>query len=382
MVERFLTPFEKGNPQRAMTQNALCFGRITKVYPTDRMCEVKTFGSHAGASDNSIPRCQWLSLDGHPDGDGLGAIPRVGSFCIVAFVDNEPFVLGFFRPLSGDTTKAAVSGGDLSEDLNEGDRFLMTSAGNKITVRASGEIEIHANATCKTFYFPNQSLINTLCRNYELRSDAYVVDSLNLGKSNNTYSRFEYRKNLDRSFICVVEHGIVDSDNPEVIYKQEFGIGDDELGIKSVVRTKTVKQSGETETFIRNADAAEGIRLILKPDGNVSLNVMGKTNITVAPNGDTKIDVGPGKSTLSLTADGKLSVVTTDAVNIKATGKVLIDSAADIDIKSGGKLNLKGTKIGLNGMATGITTKSSHQGVVDLITGVPVTESQTVFGDV
>jgi hypothetical protein len=87
---------ERGHTGR--TDSGLAFGRITKVYPEERMVEVKTFMGMDGRDDQHISKCQWISLDGNPQGDVSGAVPRVNSYCLVFWVDGMPFVFGHSTP--------------------------------------------------------------------------------------------------------------------------------------------------------------------------------------------------------------------------------------------------------------------------------------------
>lgn len=57
-------------------------------------------------------------------------------------------------------------------------------------------------------------------------------------------------------------------------------------------------------------------------------------------------------------------------------------SGGDHVIQAGGNVDVMGSQILLNGSASGVTTENSHMGVIDLITGVPVMPSTTVFADI
>jgi len=156
--------YESGNSARKSREEGLAFGRVTRVYEQERLCEVKTFFGSGVKNDNHIPKCQWLSADSSPDGDESGGLPRINSYCVVAFIGGEPIVLGFFSPL---TTEGSAAVGENREDLNEGDKIFKTVAGNKIILRTGGTIEIESARNCRTIYFPDNALINELCRNFE-----------------------------------------------------------------------------------------------------------------------------------------------------------------------------------------------------------------------
>jgi hypothetical protein len=81
-----------------------------------------------------------------------------------------------------------------------------------------------------------------------------------------------------------------------------------------------------------------------------------------------------GTKDLTIDAKGK--------ANITVKGNLTINVSGNADIKVSKNANIKAKKIALNGEKSGITTEMSHQGVIDLITGVPVKASKTVLGDV
>lgn len=368
------TPFESNSMYKQETVSTLTWGRITRVFPEKRMAEVKTFGSGA-TNDLHIASCQWLSADAHYEGDESSPIPRVNSYCVVAFIDSEPIIVGFFKPLSenGD----ANTGKDI-EEANEGDKVFRTVAGNKIILRSSGEVQIESTSGCRTTWFPQEDLINELCRNYEFRTDGGTIDWLNIDRKRKyTYLRKEVRDTSNRKNIILEESGTVDADNTPLIYRKRIGAGDlDDGGIKSIVHTVEIKNTGETDILIATADNKVGHKLNIKPDGSTNLNigdkaklniaasgdtsydVNGKAKLTIAPSGDTVIDVGPGKSTIKISASGNIEIIASTKVKVKAP------------------------KVELNGAASGITTANSHMNVIDLISGAPVTPSTTVFSDI
>lgn len=371
---------EKGNRWRDDVAQAMTMCRISKVFPEKRMCEVKTFGENGSTQDNSFT-CQWLSSDASPEGDESSVIPRINSLGIVAFVDGEPFIIGFLRPLNDEGTAAIENPDTEQEVLNEGDKVIKTVGKNKLILRASGEIQIESTRTCRTIYFPNNHLINTLCRNYEFRTDGGTEDWVHYDsnrQSKNTVRRIEERDQLTRNNIVYTETGTVDQATPALIFRRRFGKGDTKNGgILSVVRTVEVLNTGETTVFVRAPDATEGHHfnvkpsgetttsiggtrhvMNVKPTGETNINVAGKANVNIKPSGLTVIDVGPGKSTITISPAGK------------------------IEIKTSAEIQATSPKINLNKGISGVTTTNSHFNVVDFITGVEIVPSETVFSDV
>ena len=375
--------YERNNDFRSDIDQGITFCRVTRVFPEKRMCEVKTFGGRGFKTDNHISNCQWISTDANPDGDESGAIPRVNSYGLLAFVEGEPFIIGYWKPLS---SAGEANVGDVLEELNEGDRVLKTIGKNKIILRTSGEIQIESTRVCRSIWFPERDLLNTLCRNYEFRTDGGTIDWEHVDENdsiNDTVFREEIRDNITRSNIVKTEVGTIERNNP-LIFRKQFGKGVDGDDIASVVHTTEIKNTGETDVFIRSADASNGYKLNIKPSGETTLNigdranlnikntgattynVAGKATVTIQPSGDTTIDVGPGKSVINIAASGNISITASANVNVKASSNVVVKAA----------------QVQLNGTASGILTSNSSYGVVDFVTGVPLVPSSTVFGDV
>ena len=367
---------ERGNNHREQTQTGLCFGRITRVYPEQRMCEVKTFGADGIHGDNHIGRCQWLSSDANPDGDESTVIPRLNAYCVVGFINGEPFIIGFFKPLN-DTGHANITDG-VEEEINEGDKSTTTIGGNKVILRASGEIQIESTSTCKTVYFPKGHLINHLCRNYEFATDGGTVEWVQYDSGLNTLEtvkRTEIRDDSKRSNIIFTEAGTIIKGNP-LIYSRQIGKGVEGIEIEDVVHTTEIKNTGETDVFIRAAGNDNGHKLNIKPSGETTLDICGKSVTKMLPTGDTSIDVN-GKANVSIKADGTTTISVGPGKSV-----ITIKPDGNIELVATTKVKVKAPKVELNGSASGITTKNSHQGVIDLISGAPVTPSSTVFSDI
>lgn len=334
------TIYERGNNTREQLHSGIAFGRITRVFPEKRLCEVKTFMGRGSMDDNHLPGVQWLNLDSSPDGDESGVIPRVNSYGLVFYVDGEPFVLGFFSPLTGS--------GDASgkkEDLNEGDRVLKTLANNKIILRSHGEIQIESTRTCRTIYFPDRHLLNTLCRNYEFRTDGGTVDWLNINAQDDTLYRRELRDNIKRKNLIIEEYGAVSG---ELISRVSIGAGS-ASGIEQPVWTQTTKNTGETELFIRTPGASSGHKYTILPSGQTELNIADKTKLTIEPSGQTTLDVGPGNCILVISPSGQVTLTTKDKVNVTAKSDVSITTEGKLDATAKGKATIKANMIDIDG---------------------------------
>jgi hypothetical protein len=355
--------YEAQNEDRQSISNAIAFGRITRVFPERRACEVKTFFGKGAADDNHIPNCQWINLDGHPDGDESAVIPRVGSFGFVFYIDGEPFFFGFMRPLAAN---GSAETGEILEPLNEGDRVLKTIGKNRIIMRAHGEIQIESTRTCRTIYFPDFNLINTLCRNYEFRTDGGTVDWKNDG-NNNTLSRQEWRDTLERANIIVEEKGRVSG---EILWREQIGLGGTNLAPSSVVYTRTVKNTGETELFIRAPDAPSGHNLKILPDGQTDLNIADKTSVQIKPTGEVTLDVGPGNAVLNIKPDGSVSLTTKSTIDATADKDISMTTKANMSATVGGNLDANVT-----GNLSAQCAKATIKANSNVFTGGAVTDN-------
>lgn len=368
--------YESQNSDRQSIANAIAFGRITRVFPETRSCEVKTFFGKGAADDNHIPNCQWINLDGHPDGDESAVIPRVNSYGFVFYIDGEPFFFGFFRPLS---ITGSAETGSILEPLNEGDRVIKTVGKNRIIMRAHGEIQIESTRTCRSIYFPDRNLINTLCRNYEFRTDGGTIDWKNDG-SDNTLSRQEWRDTLNRTNIIVEEKGLVSG---EILWREQIGLGGTNLTPSSIVYTRTVKNTGETELFIRAPNASSGHNLKILPDGQTDLNIADKTSVQIKPTGEVTLDVGPGNAILNIKPDGSVSLTTKSTISATADKDISMTTKANLSATVGGNLSANVTgnlsaqcakaeiKAGANVFKGPMVT--THPVNNDPITGIPLT---------
>lgn len=118
--------------------------------------------------------------------------------------------------------------------------------------------------------------------------------------------------------------------------------------------------------------ASRAMQMQVKKDGTTTLNIGdGSAIVNISPDGAIAIT---SKSTVSVTATGD--------IGLKTDGGVNVDAGGDVNVTASGNATVKATKISLNGEASGIITSNSSGGVVDYITGAPLTPSTTVFGDI
>jgi len=305
----------------------MCLGRVIFIDSTSRTCRVRTIGAAMfGTDDQDLQnvKCQHLLWDGA--GSYAVAMPTVGTYVIIAFVNSEPVIVGVY-PLSN-----TLGGGGRTnqQDLLPGDLAFVTATGSRVVIRSAGTVEIESTKGCRTYWFPTKETINTVCQNYELEPTGGYL------------------------------HWTVDQDTGATV-----------LDIKAFDNATV---TNATRLQFGSADSGALLDLAIGPvDENLDITSPVMT-LQVQPDGGTTINVGGGQVTISVTPDGKIDVNTSGDANITAGG--------DINVTASGNANVKAAQIALNGTSSGITTANSHMGVIDLITGAPVMPSTTTFGDV
>lgn len=372
--------YETDHPSRRETQSAIAFGRITAVFPEERLCEVKTFMGTGATEDLHIPKCQWLNMDANPEGDESSIIPRVNSTGLVFFINGEPFIFGYWRALTGDGKALA---GETPEKGTEGDKFISTVAGNRIRVRSNGVIEVISKDTLRSVYFPKDGLLFHICQNYEFRTDGGYQTWKRL-EGQNTLSVSEFRKDLLRSSIIVEEKGFVDN---QTIRRVRIGPGLPGVqGISLPIYEETVKNTGEVdlaigslkewklnikpsgEFSVKTGATAPAFTLTTQASGDTKLTITDKANVHIKPDGEIQID-NPG-ATLKITPSGEVSLVAKDKLKVDAQGGVEIKTAGEAEVTASGTVKVTGSTIQLNGSSGNVLTTATAP-VVDYITGAP-----------
>lgn len=389
------------HPTRIQQSSNIALGRIIDVDIKKRTCTVATLTGMGSIFDNTISECQWLCQDANPEGDESGSIPRRGSMGIVYFVDGQAFIGGYAKPL-GD--KGTTLRGNEASPLNEGDKYISTLAGNRLTVKINGRIELYATPGLSRNLIPTNEDIVDLCSGYDLRTSG----GLQIWKPSKTLTtlwRAEYFNTTSRLYLIEEKKGFVSSD---IIYKKSIGAGAQGVpqGTKLPTYTKTIGLSGETITAIHPplpegspsgylstigpdgsiailAGAAQTVKMTVESTGalEVDVNSLGNLRMTdagdfifagpiasasVLKTGDVElanavavmsmskegaITVENAVATLSMASEGDIVIsnptvtITISAageVSISAPQKVTIEGKAGVDITSIGPVNIEG----------------------------------------
>lgn len=400
MIKPNKSPWE-AKPYGAKT-SGIAMGYITRVYPESRTCEIKTFAGNPENCDNHIPNAQWLSLDAHPDGDESTSIPKSGAICLVFFVSGQPFVWGFLNPINKDggavNTDQEISA---KEVLNEGDKAMKATAGNRLILRAHGEVELVSTETCKIMLFPeDEELISIICKNYELATDGGQID-WKIDENDKTKYNAQYNDDLKESNALIDEIGTVDPEDESIIFRRTV------LNDVGEVFTQTINNDGEFTEFIRARLKDDGYLKNIKPDGTEKMVIGGKLIIekkpdgsmsiksnsnkavfNILPSGETSLSVNGGKALLTAEASGSVNILAGSGkckILIGAGGNITMEASSTVNCKAQ-TVNLQGSKVNLGSSVSDsvpmgrlilkmlnkfITTFNSHIHVLPPLIGGP-----------
>jgi hypothetical protein len=167
MVYREKSPY---SGQFDHMNGSTCFGYVVDVDESLRRARVKTLGKPGITDDLDLANVQWISLSLHPQGDDASVMPRIGAYCVILFINSEPYIIGYYRPLVDDSITEAPN----VTPLLPGDQGLTTIAQNSIVARAGGSIELTATQLCRILLLPSGNLVNLIGENYELDVDGGV----------------------------------------------------------------------------------------------------------------------------------------------------------------------------------------------------------------
>ena len=362
--------YERKHRSRTEKAFGVCLGQITKVFADERLCEVRTFSGAGSLNANVIKKCQWLSWDANPKGDESTNIPRRGSLCLVIYVDGEPYIIGYLRGLNGKL--GAVTGKE--EPCVEGDKVLSNVGGNKIKLSANGLIEFVSKATLKVLMFPTTSLLNILCRNFQMQSDGGYVEWSSQDDTSTLYTG-NFRNGLANTFVVQEQKGFVTSDIMRRVAVQT-GVGDLPVYEETIALTgevvRTVGAPGvpmhtftqdatgafstETNTYkaaveatgaftIENG-AGNGMSLSVDPVGAISLTNGAGNGLSLSVDATGAIDLSNGAgngftASVAATGDTDLTFGPTVTASISSSGEISLETTAfQLSVSSSGNLTI------------------------------------------
>lgn len=389
-------PWEGGHTD--LLDGKICFCRIYEINAEERTCSIKTYGSDVVVSDQDFQNVQWLSSYASPLGDEISAVPEPDSQAICVFAGGVPWIVGFFNPITLDSSTKIIDqeadgvdsqGGSAAqgkEKINIGDFIFRTAGRCRLALRRGGEIEIEATKLCKRTYFPAQNLINELSQNYEFATDGGTINWSHLTpESDLTVYRAEWRDGVDRTNIITEERGTVEQDSTLIhryIVKQGIETTVDEAEAppapvyqKDIYNDGTsnfkVNEYAYVENILSDGTYTQGINKYshytnIKPTGEMVININSNYQHTVLPTGETFIDIGleaeldpeadpivapedsrtKGKFALNIKPTGETSLKINEKISmtIKDSGLMTIDSGpgkSKVIIDPAGKITLE-----------------------------------------
>jgi len=298
--------FEAGNRYRIEKSFGIALGRVVKVFPKERICQVQTFHGSGNLGDNFINRCQWVNMDSNPEGDEATNIPRRNSLGLVFFVEGQAFIFGFFKPLQ---KKGSAAQGNEPSNLLEGDKVISTVGGNRITIKSNGIVEIFSNDTLKRIQLPTESKLIEICSRYDLRTDGGAILWTSNQDTKETLKQAEFRRDLLRSVVVFEEKGAVGG---STILKTRVGPPKPgSIGVSSSLYESSVDVDGSA---LLKVGPAGNVTAKASSTGSVELEINSLTRVKIAESGDTTIETTG--ATVSISASG--------AVEVKALGQVSI----------------------------------------------------------
>ncbi len=179
------------------------------------------------------------------------------------------------------------------------------------------------------------------------------------------YNRFELSIDNQYNWLAKSDSG------PYATVKTNLVRLDDSVGENLTLDKDTQTTTLNTKELVTNVKSDSRTTIdhdaVIEVKNNVTIHVVGNVTMTVDGNVNLTCKNLTAKVQENATVECK-------ELKAKASGNAQIEAGATAKVKS--------PKIYLNEGGTGITTMQSHLGVIDLISGVPVTPSETVFGDV
>lgn len=306
------------------------------------------------------------------NGEGIYAVPEVGSKCIVAVPSDgpPPFVLCFIMPMmtqptdtssedaeQGSNNSFTFSGGRMKS--KPGDIVAKGRDGNFMVLHRGGVAQFGATPLAQRICVPLQNLVTDIAQNYNLFSGG---GSINWGvqeRGNNNPGaemRQTFRVYANDQYADIrADVGRVRSPVPEPAgaagekgTMQQLGIGTDEEIVYELVlaRNGFETQSGEFKGVLGDVR----LRFFFDRGGNALLRFEGAVGARI-------------KDRFRLTVDKMVELISHEDIRVTS------DSTVDINGKSLVKVGTQGGTVQLNGGGRAVAHVGS---VVRVVVGAPV----------
>jgi len=376
-----------------------CIGRIVSVDPQLRRCNVKTLGLKGHTDDLDIRNVQILTISSNANGDENTALPRVGAYGIIVFVNSMPFILGYYTPVP------PTGSFDRKDDvpLLPGDQILKTVAGNRLILRSGGSVEIESTKLCRVYLLPSHNLLNMVCQNLEMETDGGFWRWVREDETDDTLYQLLAHDNLTPQNAVQLElgkavsgasldlfAGPVDDDN--IISENLFrfnveNTGETNLNVGPDLLNLNIQPTGALLLNITDAageeDAPTNFELAVEPTGDTTLNIgPGTFVLNVQPTGETDLNIGPDALTLNIQPTGETTTTIGDGgaynYSVQPSGDTTLDvgpGAVTFKATADGSATLKISKVGIGDGSTEI-----FQTLVDSITAIGQVKVLTPLG--
>ncbi|NBO09810.1 MAG: hypothetical protein EBV30_10845, partial [Actinobacteria bacterium] len=360
------SPYEGTLDQKLAGQN--CLGTIVSVDAEARTCRVKTIGLKHRTDDLDLFNVQWISLTASTNGDGAEdtSIPVPGQMGVVTFINNQPYIMGYYRPVvvpEDANTKAKVKDPNQTSEtlINTGDRIIKTLAGNKVILRSGGSVEIESNKLCRTYWIPARRRINTVCGTYELEVEGgFMYWSRDTETDKTTLRAFIYDA-LSPTNALDIQVGTPEDDS-KFLTMSLGAIDPTTFDVPLPVFNLAVTPAGDTDLTVGIKQqmslsiAADTGNITLETTGSITQKVTG--NVTQDIQGDISQTV---KGNVTETVEGTITDTAKKAVTFATDDALKVSAKGDATVSSDGNVNVSG-KGGANVTSDGSVTISGKGG--------------------
>jgi hypothetical protein len=364
--------------ERGNLGSLTCLGWIQSVDVTRRICTVQTIGTPGQTDNLLLDDVKILHNAWHPQGDEETYIPRVNSYCVILFVNAQPFIVGYV-PFEFDDGNAAPNASKNQEELQPGDKTIATIAGNRVTLRSGGAITVESTSRCNTYWIPTKNLITSVCDNLKVETSGGRLlwtnpdEETDLPEGASRLDVFAIDNYKTPQKAVRVQMGTAES--TQVPLKLDLGLIDSSLAMESVpgvafqatedgaidtrVKKQSYRQIGTEETgFYAEQISAENLQYALTTPSGSSLKFVDekeKSSITLQHSSGALIQISKEGKIVLQSASGNIfnfeddNVALTSKDGAKAIvkdGLTLIDSSGSqtISVTKDGNVQITASK--------------------------------------
>lgn len=302
----------------AKLNNKLVFFRVQSVDKDARTVQCVTWSAPDEPGDDlTLSKVKTLSMSNHVNGAESIHLPEAGACGVIAFVESQPYILGYFHP--DDPDSVVSNDKDFNNNrtlINSGDTIFYQKLKNFIAIRNSGVIEIESTPLLKILMLPDRGELSTFCLNYDFQANGGSVVWATTDKEKTTKLTAIIKDQVGAKKVIRIEGGNVDDDH---ILTLKTGTPNKAQGIDAPNFSLAIKDTGETTVKVNDATTL---------------------NIT-----DTGVTTFTSKLNLNISIE--------DAIAISSKKTLLITSDKDMTVKTLTKLLAEAENIILEAKTSG-----------------------------